>query len=327
MDVDVAVVGAGLSGLVAARTLTRQGRRVRVLEQRAEPGGRLATRRLGNATLDHGAQFFTSRTPEFARLVDEWRVNGSGIGTWCHGFARAASVLDGPESAVLHPDGHPRFFVRGGMQSLARDLARDLPVDLGAQVTVLEPRLHGWRVHVRRGSDVAAVDAAAVVLTVPGPASRPLLDPLGVAVSLPAFEPAVALLAVLDRTPGLPDPGGVQFTDGPVSWLADNAAKGISASPAVTVHAAGPESEALLDVSDDTASDRLWSFVGPWCGAARPVVTAVERWPSARPVDVHEQRALRFTVDGAPLVLAGDAYRGPRIEGAALSGLAAAGLC
>jgi predicted NAD/FAD-dependent oxidoreductase len=61
----VVIVGAGLSGLVAANELQAAGVEVAVVDKARSPGGRLATRRIGGATLDHGAQFFTVRTPAF----------------------------------------------------------------------------------------------------------------------------------------------------------------------------------------------------------------------------------------------------------------------
>ena len=66
----VIVVGAGLAGLMAGRELVKAGHEVLLLDKGRSPGGRLATRRIGQATLDHGAQFFTVRSPVFGAYVE-----------------------------------------------------------------------------------------------------------------------------------------------------------------------------------------------------------------------------------------------------------------
>lgn len=53
----VVVVGAGIAGLMAAQSLSNSGHDVVVVDKGRSPGGRLATRRINDATLDHGAQF------------------------------------------------------------------------------------------------------------------------------------------------------------------------------------------------------------------------------------------------------------------------------
>ena len=68
----VVVVGAGISGLLAARRLSEAGHDVVVFDKGRSSGGRCATRRVGDSTFDHGAQFFTVRSDEFASLVHEW---------------------------------------------------------------------------------------------------------------------------------------------------------------------------------------------------------------------------------------------------------------
>ncbi len=62
-------------GLVAARRLSDArlggGADVVIVDKGRSVGGRLATRRIGSATVDHGAQFFTVRTPAFQHQVDD----------------------------------------------------------------------------------------------------------------------------------------------------------------------------------------------------------------------------------------------------------------
>ena len=83
MRIRVGVVGAGMAGLAAARTLHQRGHAVTVYERSKRPGGRVGTstvsdidmpRGLSGATLafDHGAQYFTVRDPDFAVAVAEW---------------------------------------------------------------------------------------------------------------------------------------------------------------------------------------------------------------------------------------------------------------
>ena len=67
------VIGAGIAGLLAARTLQEHGLRVTVLDKGRGVGGRMATRRIGSAVFDHGAQFFTARDPQFDTLISVWR--------------------------------------------------------------------------------------------------------------------------------------------------------------------------------------------------------------------------------------------------------------
>ena len=54
---DAVVVGAGLSGLVAASTLAKRGAQVRVLEARDRVGGRTLSEPFGRDTIDLGGQF------------------------------------------------------------------------------------------------------------------------------------------------------------------------------------------------------------------------------------------------------------------------------
>ncbi|MDF1699745.1 MAG: FAD-dependent oxidoreductase, partial [Planctomycetota bacterium] len=76
MSEHIAIVGAGLSGLLAARELSTAGHRVRVFDKARGPGGRMATRRRQELAFDHGAQYVTIRDRRFRQEVDTWLAAG-----------------------------------------------------------------------------------------------------------------------------------------------------------------------------------------------------------------------------------------------------------
>jgi renalase len=303
----IVVIGAGLAGLVAARDLGHTGATVAVVDKGRSPGGRLATRRLGDATLDHGAQFFTVRTPAFRRRVDDW-LERDLVTVWSHGF--------------LDHDGHPRYIARDGMNSLAKDLATGLDVSCSTMAFAVRPGdAAPWRVVIDDGT-FHEVDA--VVVTTPLPQAYALLADAGV--ELPPdlmqmeYDRTIALLARLDRPPAIPLPGGVQAPGPNVSFVADNAAKGVSRTPAMTLHASASWSETHWDEPVDVLAERLLALARPWLGDAQALDHQVKKWRFATPRTPWPDPC--WHTDG--IVLAGDAFAGPRVEAAYNSGLAAA---
>lgn len=312
---DVVVVGAGLSGLLAAKTLRAAGADVIMVDKAGGPGGRLATRRIaaGSQTgvFDHGAQFFTVRSDAFARVMADWPVR-----VWHHGPATAAAVDKDPSSAHDGGDGHPRYVGSEGMNGIAKHLADGLDVRVRHRVRRIREVGEGWQVDT--ADEAASLSASSVLITCPVPQAAALVAN----VQMPdlTYHPCIAVLAVLDNNPVRP---AVQFGDGPVHYLADNADKGISDVPAVTVHASGPWSVAHYDDDDSAISKTLLDLVRPWLDGAGVLTTQVKRWRYSQPADPHQDPAVTVATG---LVLAGDSFGQAKIEGAALSGLAAADL-
>jgi monoamine oxidase len=73
---DVVVVGAGLSGLIAAREIARAGRSVAVIEARDRVGGRMLSRAIAGSSevVDLGAEFIGPTQNHIRALVDELSI-------------------------------------------------------------------------------------------------------------------------------------------------------------------------------------------------------------------------------------------------------------
>jgi renalase len=302
------VVGAGLAGLAAAGRLVGAGHSVTVFDKGRGPGGRMATRRIGAATFDHGAQFFTVRSPELDALVSTWTADEL-VFEWCRGFSS--------------PDGFPRYAVRGGMNALAKRLAVGLDVRCATLVFAVYRVGGEWEVLLDDGSRHRC---DALVMACPVPQAFSLLVTADVELPAPLvrtdYDRTLCLLAVLDRPSAVPAPGAVQGV-ADLTFVADNQAKGVSAVPALTVHADPAWSMVWWSADRDSCAAALLALAAPFVGSASVVEHQVKRWRFATPQAIWPDRCWVGPSD-APLALAGDAFAGPRVEGAILSGLAAA---
>lgn len=309
----VVVVGAGLAGLTAARELMSRDVDVIVFDKGRGVGGRMATRRIdtpaGTAVFDHGAQFFTARSDTFRSMVAEWE-RGNVVYEWCRGFGDT--------------DGHPRYAARGGMAALTKHLARDLDVRTSTLVfSVSHGDTDRWIVTLDDGS---THPADGVILTCPIPQSYSLVA--NTSIELPNdllmtdYERTLGVLAVLDRPSAVPDPGGLQNPDGVFSWVGDNQRKGVSPIPALTLHADPTWSLEHWDAPHDDAHAALLAAARVYFGDAEVTESQLKRWRFATPMKVWPDAHWRD--ESGTLVLAGDAFAGPKVEGAVTSGLSAA---
>lgn len=340
--VDVVVVGAGIAGLSAARELIAAGLSVLMLDKGRGLGGRMATRRLGRAVCDHGAQFFTVRGRAFGGIVAAAHEDDAVV-EWCRGFTRDGSLgRDGGNVTA----GHPRWRGRQGMTDLPKWVAARLADEAGS------------RFEIRRASRVTSVaadrglvtlgfengqgvTARGGILTPPPPQSLDLLaaggltaaagEPVAAACEMlarVAYDPCFALMLVLDKPSRVPPPGGIQFdpnAGGPLAWIGDNQQKGISPMPAVTIHADGAFSRRHFETPPEEVMAMLIDHARPWIDgdpAIAVIEKSLQRWKFALPTQLVTEPLVAVS-HAPPLACCGDAFAGPRVEGAASSGLAA----
>jgi renalase len=325
----ILIVGAGIAGSLAAHDLLAAGHEVVLADKGHAPGGRVATRTIGDAVFDHGAQFLTAKTPRFQHLVDTWGAAGVSR-TWFHG---SPDLTERGTERGTDPDGHPRYHGAPTMRRIGEHLSAGLDVRLGTVVEAVEVATRGWRLRatLRDGVTPVKLEGDALLLTAPVPQTLALLD-AGSARLAPehrrqlenvTFEPCIAVLARPHGHTTLPARGAARLESGPIAWLTDNHASGASPTPAVTIHGDGEYSREHFDAPDAQVGRQLVELAHPHLGTDADVLY-VHRWRYAKPTSRTDEDSILDTTHAAPLAIAGDGLAGGRIEGAALSGWDAA---
>lgn len=321
---DVLVIGAGIAGLSAARALRACGADVTVLEKSRGFGGRLASRTVHGQRIDHGAQFITVRDPRFATQVAAWIAAGV-VREWSRGVARWTAV-EGWQPA--NQESHPRYACPSGMNAIGKAMADGLDVRRETMISSVRSTANGWSVATHDGATFAG---AAVVVTAPVPQALALLADVSIAgadrrrLEAVAYAPCHAVAVGFAGVEAPPWPG-VQLPEHPdLAWMAnDSSRRHPDARDRVTVVLHGSAgfsrrrfddpAEAVVAALLDAAAALL-----PW--DADPAWWYHHRWRYALPEHTLGER----TMEVAPgLLLAGDAFGDGRVEGAYLSGLAAA---
>jgi predicted NAD/FAD-dependent oxidoreductase len=309
-----------MSGLTCARTLADTGFRVRVIEKARGPGGRMSTRRTEDWRFDHGAQYFTVRNSRFLQQVDSWRNLGL-VERW----AARIAVLD-HGSIGIKADTTDRFVGVPGMNAVCRHLATDLDVAYRTEVGGIQQSDTGWILTDVNGADIGRYDT--VVVSAPAPQSARLLE--GVAPAIAAAASAVEIAPCWAVMVGFARPLETEFdgafvVDSALSWVARTGSKPDRPKGESWILHASPEwSQQNLEIERERAAELLLEAFNRALGGPvdAPVHLAAHRWRYALPTEPLAQACLADPE--LRVVACGDWCGGPRVEGAFLSGLAAA---
>ena len=298
----VAIIGAGMAGLAAARLLREAGAGCTIFDKSRGLGGRMATRRTGDFSFDHGAQYFSVRGPRFRALVDEWRSAG-----------HAASWYD-DEVIVGAP----------GMTAPARAMAAGLDTVMGLEVKSLSRNPQGWSIHA---GEEAFEGFTAVIVATPAPQTTPLIKSGGLSfieLASARYAPCLALMLAFDAKAAFQGES-MRREKGPIAWIARNSSKPSRpvGQETFVVHASPDWSRAHLDETPEAILEKLAPFALDLISApTEPIFATAHRWRYAL---VEQALAVPCLWDAkAGVGACGDYCLGPRVEAAFDSGEAMA---
>ena len=297
----IIILGAGMAGLSTARILTQNGHEVTLLDKGRGVGGRMATRKIELAKADHGAQYFSVKSPEFRLFIDELIAQNI-ISEW-----------------QVRQRENVRYIGRTGMNTIPKHMAASLNIRLNEKAV----RLHSQSVETESGNQYLF---DALISTMPIPQATELFQRSETVLSDKdqhvlasiEYDPCIAVLAML-KTPTAIEGGGLLLENQPVAWIADNFQKGISSVPSVTLHASASYSQAHLEEDLQTVGNDLLASVSDWIVPESIEQVQVHRWRYS----LARQRYSHsfYKLEHAPVYLAGDAFGLGNVEGAFLSGL------
>ncbi|GGD44798.1 hypothetical protein GCM10011514_06010 [Emticicia aquatilis] len=307
------IIGAGLSGLTAAHELLKNNWEVTILDKGRGVGGRMATRRAGEARFDHGAQYFSTKTPDFKAFTQNF-LQAS--------IAKEWHLEEGDKSFS-----HPRVIGINGMSSIPKFLAEGLNIRTNEKAIGISETENGCKVITETGN---SYEANAIICTVPAPQAIELLQKSEISLAEISileniqYQPCIAVMASLNAPTNIPSPGGISLENSNISWIADNFQKGISPVFSVTIHANPAFSLAHFDDDLNEVGKQLLSEVSYLISAESVESLQVHRWRYSLASERHTDNFLVSASTKFPLIFAGDGFGIGSIEGAFISGKSAA---
>ena len=309
----IAVIGAGLSGLVVARRLGEIAD-VTVFEKSRGPGGRIATRDAGDFEFDHGAQFFTARTTAFREFLQPLLADGV-IANWPAQFAE----LDRDRVQALRSwrDDYPHFVGTPRMRRVGRYLSEGLDIRFETTVARIVRSNGRWTLFDAADSDLGQFDW--LVLTAPAPQTAALAKEFPEVVSLcdgRTMRGCFALMLGFAEPVELPWQAAlVRGAD--ISWVSVNSSKpGRNEAFTLVVHSTNAWADEHIDDDIDSVTEHMMTEVSQVTGRDLRIAThcQVHRW---RYANIDKQTGPScFVSDELRLAVCGDWLVRGRIEAA-----------
>ncbi|XP_021288810.1 uncharacterized protein LOC110419995 isoform X2 [Herrania umbratica] len=352
----VAVVGSGISGAVCATTLARNGISVTLFDSARGPGGRMSQRREitedGKELLfDHGAPYFTVTNPDVLSVVAEWESSGL-VAEWKINLG-SFDCFSNKFVNFEHQERRSKKYVGvPGMNSICKTLCHEPGVESKFNVGVgkfewlenenlwLLTGLDGQNLGHFKGvvaSDKNIVSPRFTEITGQLPPLDLSLAPELVKLQNIPVNPCFALmLAFTDPLPMVPAKG-FSFTNSKVlSWAYCESSKPgrSSTSERWVLHSTMEYAKDVIaqtglqkpsrETLSKVGNEMLQEFLGTGLSIPQPFFKKAHRWGSAFPAASIAKDEKCLWDEKKRLAICGDFCVSPNVEGAIVSGLAAA---
>ncbi|EKF60863.1 hypothetical protein QWE_03693 [Agrobacterium albertimagni AOL15] len=317
MKTSIAIIGAGIAGITLARNLSAHAD-VTIFEKSRGLGGRMANRRREGFSFDHGAQYFTARSPAFKAAAEQAVAQGH-ASIW----PKAVHALKADGLVTDTRPTEPRYIGLPGMSGFANGLAEGLDIRKEATVARLAASRDDWVLTDNEDKDLGRFDL--VISTAPAPQTIRLMpEAFSAHAALKAVEMSgcFTLMIGLDA-PLAPGFEAARIEDHVLSWIAVEASKpGRSEKTALTIHSRNDWAEANLERDRGEVQAEMLESLKRLLG--RDFSTAawldLHRW---RYANVEKPAGQPFLFDPAlGLGACGDWCLGNRVEAAAESATA-----
>ena len=339
----IAIIGAGIAGITAARTLHQAGHKATLFDKNPHFGGRMATRQTEFGGFDHGAQYFTVRDARFRTLMAWALASAPDVARpWS---ANAVRVLDaaGRIAAAALPSHDPHWVAQPGMNALATHCAQALVkagrVQLNTRIHRITHSAKGWQLNAvdARERDAVFTGFDQVIIAMPSLLARELLHnsehhpawvkAIDKVVVAPCWSLMLAYPTAVPLSPrAAPLPLGPQWsaarsTHHRVAWLARESSKpSRSQIERWTVQASASWSREHLEDEPERVKAKLLKAFAEITGIrAEPEYAQVHRWRFAKTETPLGKNYLWDSKTG--IGLCGDWCIGHRVEDAFISGL------
>ena len=277
---DMIIIGAGLTGLLLAKKLKQSGKECLILEKSRGLGGRVATRRIDEMGLDHGAAFLSQLSH------------------------------DSELKSFTAPQG---FYIKKGMNNLAKELSKDLEILKEQKIHKIIKVAEGWQLV---SESETQFQCQKLILTAPLPQAIELLKQNSLAPdsSHPLqgihYSKAIILLATL--TDLQPDMQSLDFETHHFLLMKERDLH----PQGLVLHLSEKFSDECFEQSDEEILKQVMNIFKRSPFAKNNIQKfELKKWRYSRPMSSYPAHYLEISPD---LYLAGDAFATPMESAEAL---------